>query len=104
MSAADFNLESALLYAVADDYEDFQTVLKTVTEWAIEEGVQLSPDAIRKGLCETIRKGLIDAKAFSGGSYSPVASVNAAQLTTYWFCTSKQGAQILKQLGPRSSA
>jgi hypothetical protein len=92
------------LYAIADDYEDFQTVSKTVVGWALDAGIQLNSEEICNGLLAMIRRCLINANTFSSGSFRVIEPSNTSELTAYWFSPSNQGLELLKQWGPRKES
>ena len=55
-------VRSMVMDAIADDYEDLQTVVGDVSSWASEEGVALTPGEILDALTGLIDAGL--AKAY----------------------------------------
>ncbi len=98
-----FEIETALLYAVADDFEDYPTVRDTVTTWGKEAGVTLSLEDFESALHQAIREGLINAYSFAPGTRTPtvVETPERTSLETLWFFPSHRGMELIERMGPR---
>ena len=79
--------------AIANDYEDFETIAGEVTSWAAEAGFSTNPDAIFSMLKSLIELGL--AQAYLLNSVGPLQTLpNMANPECYYLLTPK-GREIL---------
>jgi len=86
--------------SIADDYEDFEMVSSTVSEWAEEDSIQFDRKEILKELAELIRSGYAQAYILSAQPPNAllVADYSEAHADDLWFMLTRAGIGIMKEL------
>jgi hypothetical protein len=85
--------------SIADDYEDFEQVAKTLEKWAEEDGLQFGLDEILHALAELIGDG--HAQAYVLSEHPPhvlVADYSEGRAHDLWFMLTAAGKQALDDL------
>jgi hypothetical protein len=82
--------------AAANDYENVQTVMEQVNEWATVEGIELSASDIVDAITEALEKGYLSSFEYSkaSNSYEP-QECNIDNIDELYFLATKKGRQLL---------
>lgn len=88
-----------VMSSIADDYEDFEQVAKTLEKWAEEDDLQFGHDEIVHALAELIGDG--HAQAYLLSERPPhvvVADYSEERAHDLWFMLTVEGKQALADL------
>jgi hypothetical protein len=98
MSDNEQALYEIVLINMADDYESFEYLLEHAQQWASENGVSVTRDAIAAALGRAIREG--DAKAYllsSRPPHSQVVEFSLDRIDDLWYYVTPKGKRTVAQ-------
>jgi hypothetical protein len=100
MKGKDQTVRELVVCAAADDYEDFEKVVKEVTGWAVEHGTSANRQTIFEKLREVISDGYMRAYVYSQESARfEQAECTVENLDRLWFYVTAKGKQLVTDLG-----
>ena len=88
-----------VMSSIADDYEDFEQVSKTLEKWSEEDGFQFGHDEMLHAIAELIGDG--HAQAYVLSEHPPhvlVADYSEGRAHDLWFMLTAAGKQALDDL------
>jgi hypothetical protein len=95
-------IKTAAMLAMADDYEDFETVHQEVSKQGAESGSNVGRQETARLLGELIREGLAEAYVLSANPpYSQVAEYSPEKTSELWFYLSPRGKARLTEEASR---
>jgi hypothetical protein len=90
-------LKNWVISEVSDDYESFETVLKSMERLAASRGVTATETEVAEALQRAISEGLVNAYVLSPlPPHSTKVEYNADQLYTLWYYVSPRGKEAAK--------
>ncbi len=98
MSDTDENIKNLILGDVADDYEEFEHVVKTVISEAAERGIPVDRQEIFDKLRELVKQGYVQSFSYlaNQNSFAKVAEYSADRISEVWFYITPKGLLIFK--------
>jgi hypothetical protein len=100
MKSEDQTIRELVVCAAANDYENFEMVVKEVTRWAAEEGTDSNRQTIFERLSELITDGFMRAYVYSRESARyEMAECSRENLDELWFYVTDKGKQFVTELG-----
>ncbi len=92
-------VQDLVLNSMADDYEDFRTVLDEVTYWGSRRGLQLTRNEVQQALENVLAAGLAQAYVLSPHPpHTTPVSYATEKLRELYFFLTPTGKEIVKNL------
>jgi hypothetical protein len=99
MKGKDHTLRELVVCAAANDYEDFETVVYTLTRWAAEQGTATNRQTIYATLCEVINDGYVRAYVYAEESARfKTVDCSLENLDELWFYVTDKGKKLVAEL------
>jgi hypothetical protein len=98
-------IRNLILGDVADDYEEFDHVVKTVTSEAAERGISVDRQEILDKLGDLVNEGCVQSFLYLAdqNSFAKVAEYSADRIDDLWFYIAPKGLLIFKPSGEAGS-
>jgi len=92
-------VQDLVLASMADDYENFRTVLAEVTHWGSLRGLQLTRNEVRAALKSVLEAGLAQAYVLSSRPpHSTPVSFSEEKLRELYFFLTPAGKDAVKNV------
>lgn len=89
-------LRSLVMDAIANDYEDFATIVEDVAAWASERDICVTAPEISASLFELVKSGLAKAYALSNSPREVQLNDPPDGSEGWYFLLTKQGRQAIE--------
>jgi hypothetical protein len=101
LSDTDPVIRNLIMGDVADDYEEFEHILKNVTVRARERGISVDRQLIFRKLGELVSQGYIQAYSYlpEHQSFAETANYSADSVDELWFYITPKGLQVFEPVG-----
>ena len=101
MIQQDDDLKRMIVEAVSNDFEEFDTVVREVQNWASTDATVPSLEAIERAIMAAIADGEIGAYTLSSTPphFVPAAANNPESVRLLWFYATERGKEGLTEAG-----
>jgi hypothetical protein len=101
VSDTDRVIKNLIMGDVADDYEEFEHVLKNVTASAADRGISVDRQVVFDKLKELVKEGRVRAYVYltKQQSFAETAECSADRIDDLWFYITPKGLEVFEPFG-----